>query len=70
MCIRDSGIAEGIEAEIARQLHTLETAPIASVAWRDHGQVILCDTNEEMLAEADRIASEHVQVLTLSLIHI
>ena len=59
-----SGIAEGIEAEIVRQLHTLETAHIAGVAWRDYGQVILCDTDEEMLAEADRIASEHVQVLT------
>ena len=57
-------IAEGIEAEIARQLQTLETAPIAGVAWRDYGQVILCDTDAEMLAEADRIASEHVQVLT------
>ena len=40
------------------------TADIAGVAWRDHGQVILCDTDEEMVAEADRIASEHVQVLT------
>ena len=33
-------------------------------AWADHGQVILCDTEQEMLEEADRIASEHVQVLT------
>jgi sulfopropanediol 3-dehydrogenase len=57
-------IAEGIQAEIERQLAVLPTADIASVAWRDHGQVILCDTDEEMLAEADRIASEHVQVLT------
>ncbi len=57
-------IADGIEAEIARQLATLPTADIAAVAWRDHGQVILCDTREEMLAEADRIASEHVQVMT------
>ena len=57
-------IAEGIEAEIARQLAVLPTADIASVAWRDHGQVILCDTDEELLSEADRIASEHVQVLT------
>jgi sulfopropanediol 3-dehydrogenase len=57
-------IAEGIEAEIQRQLKVLPTADIASVAWRDHGQVILCDTDEELLAEADRIASEHVQVLT------
>ena len=57
-------IAEGIQAEIERQLKVLPTADIASVAWRDHGQVILCDTDEELLSEADRIASEHVQVLT------
>jgi sulfopropanediol 3-dehydrogenase len=57
-------IADGIEAEIGRQLAVLPTADIASVAWRDHGQVILCDTDEELLFEADRIASEHVQVLT------
>ena len=37
-------IAEGIEAEIERQLEVLPTADIAGVAWRDHGQVILCDT--------------------------
>jgi len=57
-------IAGQIEAEIARQLETLPTADIARVSWRDHGQVILCDTDEEMLAEANRIASEHVQVMT------
>jgi sulfopropanediol 3-dehydrogenase len=57
-------IAEGIQTEIERQLAVLPTADIASVAWRDHGQVILCDTDEELVAEADRIASEHVQVLT------
>ncbi len=57
-------IADGIEAEIQRQLRTLETAGIAGAAWRDFGQVILCDTDEELLSEADRIASEHVQVMT------
>ena len=57
-------IAEQIEAEIERQLARLPTADVASVAWRDHGQVILCDTEQEMLEEAERIASEHVQVLT------
>jgi len=57
-------IADEIQGEIDRQLTRLATADIAGVAWRDHGQVILCDTNEEMVAEADRIASEHVQVLT------
>jgi len=42
----------------------LPTADIAGAAWRDYGQVILCDTDAELLSEADRIASEHVQVLT------
>ena len=50
--------------EIDRQLQTLETAEVAGQAWRDYGQVILCDTEAEMLAEADRLASEHVQVMT------
>jgi sulfopropanediol 3-dehydrogenase len=57
-------IADGIESEVQRQLSILPTADIAGVAWRDHGQVILCDTDEELLSEADRIASEHVQVMT------
>ena len=57
-------LADGIEAEVQRQLTRLPTADIASVAWRDHGQVILCDTDDELVREADRIASEHVQVLT------
>ena len=52
------------QKEIERQLKTLETAEIAGQAWRDYGQIILCDTKEEMLSEADRIASEHVQVMT------
>jgi sulfopropanediol 3-dehydrogenase len=57
-------IAQGIQAEIERQLKVLATADIAGVAWRDFGQVILCDTDEELVTEADRIASEHVQVMT------
>jgi sulfopropanediol 3-dehydrogenase len=50
--------------EIEKQLKTLETADVAAVSWRDYGQIILCDTEEEMVEEADRIASEHVQVMT------
>ena len=57
-------IAHGIEAEIQRQLAVLPTADIASVSWKDYGQVILCDTEEEMIQVADEIASEHVQVMT------
>ncbi|MCS0504279.1 histidinol dehydrogenase [Ancylobacter mangrovi] len=51
-------------AEIDRLLSILPTAEIASVSWRDFGEVIVCDGYEEMVAEADRIASEHVQVMT------
>ncbi|MGH7118416.1 MAG: histidinol dehydrogenase [Acetobacteraceae bacterium] len=53
-----------VEREIVRQLTRLPTADIASVSWRDRGQIILCDTDNEMVEEADRIASEHVQVIT------
>ena len=59
-----SRIAGAIEAEIARQLARLPTGEVAGQAWRDYGQVILCDTDAELLSEADRIASEHVQILT------
>lgn len=57
-------IVADTQREIDKQLQTLETAETAGAAWRDYGQIILCDTEEEMLAEADRIASEHVQVMT------
>jgi sulfopropanediol 3-dehydrogenase len=51
-------------AEIERILEILPTASIASQAWENHGEIIVCDSHEEMLAEANRIASEHVQVMT------
>jgi sulfopropanediol 3-dehydrogenase len=57
-------LVDDTQREIEEQLQTLETAETAGAAWRDFGQIILCDTEEEMLAEADRIASEHVQVMT------
>jgi sulfopropanediol 3-dehydrogenase len=57
-------LAEGIQAEIDRQLATLPTADLAGAAWRDYGEIILCDTDEEMVRAADEIASEHVEVLT------
>ena len=51
-------------AEVERQLTILPTAPIASKAWAEYGQVIVADSYEEMVAIADDIASEHVQVMT------
>jgi sulfopropanediol 3-dehydrogenase len=57
-------LAHATVAEVDRQLTLLRTADIAGVAWRDYGEVILCTGEDEMLAEADRIAAEHVEVLT------
>ncbi|MDJ0909075.1 MAG: histidinol dehydrogenase [Woeseiaceae bacterium] len=57
-------LVEDTQREIEKQLKTLETADVAGKAWADYGQIILCDTYEEMVEEADRLASEHVQVMT------
>jgi len=57
-------LGKATQLEIDRQLLTLSTAEVAGQAWRDYGQIIVCDSKEEMLSEADRIASEHVQVMT------
>ena len=50
--------------EVGRQLETLATAETAGQAWRDYGQVIVCDGYDEMITVADAIAAEHVQVMT------
>ena len=57
-------LAKATIAEVERQLTILPTADIARVAWAENGEVIVCDTVEEMLAKADELASEHVQVMT------
>jgi sulfopropanediol 3-dehydrogenase len=57
-------LAHATMREVERQLKILSTGDIAGAAWRDYGQVIVCDTYEEMVEQADQIASEHVQVMT------
>ncbi|MEH3086027.1 MAG: histidinol dehydrogenase [Xylophilus ampelinus] len=57
-------LAQETLAEVQRQLTVLPTAAIASVSWEQYGEVIVCDTREEMLQKADELAFEHVQVLT------
>ena len=57
-------LARATIAEVERLLTILPTAGVARQSWADYGEVILCDSLEEMVAEADRIASEHVQVMT------
>jgi sulfopropanediol 3-dehydrogenase len=57
-------LAQATITEIERQLQTLPTADVAGVAWRDYGQVIVCENDDEIVHAADQIASEHVEVLT------
>jgi sulfopropanediol 3-dehydrogenase len=64
ICITTSrAIAETLEQEIRRQLTVLPTADIASIAWRDYGEIILVESREEAVKEADRVAAEHVEIL-------
>jgi sulfopropanediol 3-dehydrogenase len=64
ICITTSRkIAEALPAEIESQLKRLPTADVAGVAWRDYGEIILVDSREEAVKEADRIAAEHVEIL-------
>ncbi|GIL39577.1 histidinol dehydrogenase [Roseiterribacter gracilis] len=57
-------LARDTMREVERQLTVLPTAAVAGKAWADYGQVIVCDTRDELIAVADEIASEHVQVMT------
>jgi len=57
-------LAKETMAEVERLLSILPTADAAGQAWKDYGEVIVCDSEEEMISEADRVASEHVQVMT------
>src|SRR5881392_3772430 len=50
--------------EVDRLLKILPSADLAGKAWADFGEVIVCADEAEMIAEADRVASEHVQVMT------
>ncbi|HTY67000.1 MAG TPA: histidinol dehydrogenase [Alphaproteobacteria bacterium] len=57
-------LAEALQAEIERQLKVLPTADTAGAAWRDYGEIIVVGSLEEAVVEADKVAAEHVEVLT------
>ena len=50
--------------EIERILKILPTSETASASWKDYGDIVLCDSHEEMLSVANEMAYEHVQVMT------
>ena len=64
MITNSEKLARETLAEVERLLTILPTADTAGQAWKDYGEVIVCGSYEEMIAEADRVASEHVQVMT------
>ena len=57
-------LAEETMVEVERQLNVLPTVEIARESWKEYGSVIVCETLDEMVEEADRLAYEHVQVMT------
>jgi histidinol dehydrogenase len=63
--ITDSiGLADAVEAAVARQLATLPRAEIAGASWRDFGAIILVPTLEAALPLIDRLAPEHLEIET------
>ncbi|MBB4238307.1 histidinol dehydrogenase/sulfopropanediol 3-dehydrogenase [Rhizobium esperanzae] len=57
-------LAEETIKEVEKQLESLSTAPVASVAWKDYGEVTLVEDEAAMIAYSDYIATEHLQVHT------
>ncbi|RIH87885.1 histidinol dehydrogenase [Calidithermus roseus] len=57
-------LAEATAREIDRQLQTLPTAAVAGQAWHELGEIILVESDEEMVRVSDQIASEHLEVQT------
>ena len=57
-------LAKETMAQVDKLLAILPTAAVAKEAWEAYGEVIVCDSFDEMVEQADRIASEHVQVMT------
>jgi sulfopropanediol 3-dehydrogenase len=60
----DRALAQATRAEVERQLATLSTAHTAGVAWRDYGEIAVCEDEAAMIAYSDHIAAEHLQVHT------
>ena len=60
----DRELAEATLREVERQLSDLSTAAVAGQAWRDYGEIVVCDDEETMIAYSDHVAAEHLQVHT------
>ncbi len=61
----DEETAEAVMGEVEKQLKEIATADIASVSWRDHGEIMLADSYEEMTGIANCMAPEHLEVMVV-----
>ena len=60
----DPALAQAVEDEVARQLTVLKTSETAGQAWRDYGEIAICEDEAAMIAYSDFIAAEHLQIHT------
>ncbi|MCB2115806.1 MAG: histidinol dehydrogenase [Rhodobacteraceae bacterium] len=60
----DAALAQAVEDEVTRQLTVLATAETAGQAWRDYGEIAICEDEAAMIAYSDLIAAEHLQIHT------
>jgi sulfopropanediol 3-dehydrogenase len=60
----DRALAEATLKEVEHQLGTLSTADVAGNAWRDYGEIVVCDSDEALIGYSDHVAAEHLQVHT------
>lgn len=60
----EAALARAVLAEVEAQLATLSTAHVAAPAWRDYGEIVVCDSEAAMIAYSDHIAAEHLQIHT------
>jgi histidinol dehydrogenase/sulfopropanediol 3-dehydrogenase len=60
----DRNLAHAVETEVERQLQDLPTAKTAGAAWRDYGEIAICENEAAMIAYSDHIAAEHLQIHT------
>jgi sulfopropanediol 3-dehydrogenase len=60
-------LAETVMNEMPKAITDLPEPKVATVSWRDYGEVILCSTREEMLEVSNDYAAEHVQVIAQDL---
>jgi histidinol dehydrogenase/sulfopropanediol 3-dehydrogenase len=60
----DRALAEATLKQVEAQLATLSTANVAGIAWKDYGEIVVCDSEAALIAYSDHVAAEHLQVHT------